>query len=335
MHHILVVNSSVSGDSSVSRTLVDHAVQRLLEEDPSAAVHRDLSHGPIPHLTPATAAGVRAVANTPEELGARALSDELIEELRAADTIVIGAPMYNFSIPSSLRAWFDHVLRPRVTFGYSEDGPKGMLVGKRAIVIESQGGIYSEGAAKLIDFQEPYLRQLLRFVGITDVLFVHAERIGFGPEARDAAMATARTKIDSIVARLSSPPDETAAEGEPQDFDTLMQANLLRVFGERDPESRIEAIREIYAADALLNEAERSVRGHEAISRAVEDLLSHLPPDFRFAAMRPALGHHGVGRLQWEGGQPGTKPAVTGVDVAHVEGGLIRTLHVFIDQLKS
>lgn len=116
------------------------------------------------------------------------------------------------------------------------------------------------------------------------------------------------------------------------DFDAIMQANLQRVFSERDPARRIAAIREIYAADAVLNEVERSAQGHEAISQAVTDLFSHMPPDFRFRAIRPALGHHGMGRLQWEGGQPGTPPAVTGMDVAHVEGGLIRALHVFIDQ---
>lgn len=205
MRKILVINSSVSGDASVSRTLVDFAVQCLMRDDPDSIVtSRDLSNGPVPHLTPATVAGVREVARTSDELGAQALSDELIEELRIADAIVIGAPMYNFSIPTSLRAWFDHVLRPRVTFAYGESGPTGLLTGKRALVIESRGGIYSEGSAKPLDFQEPYLRQLLEFVGITDVTFVHAERIAYGPEARDAAITAAKLQIESI-AHLFSP----------------------------------------------------------------------------------------------------------------------------------
>ncbi|UIJ70391.1 nuclear transport factor 2 family protein [Aurantimonas sp. HBX-1] len=116
------------------------------------------------------------------------------------------------------------------------------------------------------------------------------------------------------------------------DFEKLMQANLELVFGERDPARRTSAIRNIYHEDAELHEPERSVRGHAAISQAVSDLLLHLPPDFVFTALRPASGHHGVGRLQWRAGPAGGPIAVTGTDVAHVDGGLIRTLHVFLDQ---
>lgn len=116
------------------------------------------------------------------------------------------------------------------------------------------------------------------------------------------------------------------------DFETLMQANLYSVFGERDPARRMAAIRRIYAENAELHEPLRSARGHEAISQAVTDLLEHMPSDFVFTAIRPASGHNGLGRLQWQAG-PGEGPAaVTGTDVAHVEGGLIRTLHVFLDQ---
>lgn len=116
------------------------------------------------------------------------------------------------------------------------------------------------------------------------------------------------------------------------DFETLMRANLDSVFGERDPTRRMAAIRRIYEENAELHEPQRSVRGHEAISQAVTDLLEHLPPDFEFTAIRPASGHNGVGRLQWRAGPRGGPAAVTGTDVAHVEGGLIRTLHVFLDQ---
>lgn len=116
------------------------------------------------------------------------------------------------------------------------------------------------------------------------------------------------------------------------DFETHMQANLDLVFGERDSTRRISAIRNIYHENAELHEAERSARGHEAISQSVSELLQHLPLDFVFTALRPALGHNGVGRLQWGAGPAGGPFAVTGTDVAHVEGGLIRTLHVFLDQ---
>jgi FMN-dependent NADH-azoreductase len=103
--------------------------------------------------------------------------------------------MYNFSIPTGLRAWFDYVLRAGETFSYSETGPKGLLTGKQVMVIESRGGLYSEGPAQAIDFQEPYLRTLLGFIGLSDVTFIRAEKIGFGPDAREAALAAAKARI--------------------------------------------------------------------------------------------------------------------------------------------
>src|SRR5580692_8418468 len=200
MSTILVLNSSVSGDASVSRILVEEAVSRLLEAEPGATVvQRDLGAAPIPHLTTTNLAGVRGVPATDAELAARALSDQLLAELRAADTIVIGAPMYNFSIPTGLRAWFDYVLRAGETFSYSEAGPQGLLGGKRVIVIESRGGLYSDGPGWAMDFQEPYLRQLLQFVGITDVAFVRAEKLGFGTEPRDQAITSARRQLGELI----------------------------------------------------------------------------------------------------------------------------------------
>ena len=200
MSTFLVLNSSVSGDASVSRILVEEVVSRLLEAEPGATVvQRDLGAAPIPHLTTSNLAGVRGVPATDAELAARALSDQLLAELRAADTVVIGAPMYNFSIPTGLRAWFDYVLRAGETFSYSEAGPRGLLGGKRVIVIELRGGLYSEGPAQAIDFQEPYLRHLLGFMGLADVVFIHAKKIGFGPDAREAALVGAKAKIGAIV----------------------------------------------------------------------------------------------------------------------------------------
>jgi FMN-dependent NADH-azoreductase len=196
MNSLLVINSSAAREGSVSRTLVEETVARLLEGNPEAqVVRRDLGSSPVPHLTVETLSGVRGQPATAAENAARKLSDELIAELRAADTIVIGAPMYNFSVPTSLRAWFDYVLRAGETFSYSEAGPKGLLGGKRVIVIESRGGLYSEGPAGAYDFQEPYLKHLLGFVGITDVTFVHAEKIGYGPDARNAALTQAKARI--------------------------------------------------------------------------------------------------------------------------------------------
>jgi FMN-dependent NADH-azoreductase len=199
MNNVLVINSSAAREGSVSRTLVEDAVARLLETSPFATVvRRDLGESPVPHLTTATLEGVRGTPRTALEFEARALSDELLAELRAADTVVIGAPMYNFGVATSLRSWFDHVLRAGETFSYSAAGPKGLLDGKRAIVIESRGGLYSEGPMSAIDFQEPYLRHLLGFMGITDVTFVHAEKIGYGPDARAASLTQAKTRIAQL-----------------------------------------------------------------------------------------------------------------------------------------
>lgn len=205
MSTLLVINSSANTGASVSRILIEETVSQALKAAPNTAVmRRDLGSDPVPHLTTANLAGVRGTPATEEELAARALSDELIGELRAADTIVIAAPMYNFSVPTSLRAWFDFVLRAGETFRYSEAGPEGLLKGKKVIVLTSRGGLYSEGPGAAADFQEPYLRHLLGFIGITDVTFVHAEKIGYGPEAREAAIAGAKAEIAKIARNFST-----------------------------------------------------------------------------------------------------------------------------------
>jgi hypothetical protein len=115
------------------------------------------------------------------------------------------------------------------------------------------------------------------------------------------------------------------------DYDDLMQANLARVFGERDASRRTKAIAQLYADDAMLYEPDGSATGHAAINQAVKVLLASLPPNFVFSAIGPAVGHHGMGRLRWQSGPPNGPVAVTGTDVARVEGGRIQTLHVFLD----
>jgi FMN-dependent NADH-azoreductase len=200
MYNILALTSSLNGAASVSDALVEETIRQLRAQHPGArVVRRDLARDPIPHLLPDTFAGVRAEAGTPAEHIARALSDLLIAEVKTADAIVIGAPMYNFSLPTTLRAWFDHVLRPRVTFSYTAEGPKGLVEDKPVIIIESRGGLYSEGPAVAADFQEPYLRLLLGFMGLTDLRFVRAEKIGYGPEARAAAVESALVAIGHAV----------------------------------------------------------------------------------------------------------------------------------------
>jgi FMN-dependent NADH-azoreductase len=199
MTKVLVLNSSVSGEASASRALVQTAVDALSRPG-VAIIERDLGADPIPHLTPDTVGVLRgADPVTPAQIAARSLQQELIGELKDSDVIVIGAPMYNFAIPSGLKTWFDHVLRAGETFKYSEAGPEGLVTGKKAIVVLSRGGLYSEGPAAALDSQEPHLRTLLGFMGVTDVTFVRAEKLGFGPAAVEEAMGAAREQIGSVI----------------------------------------------------------------------------------------------------------------------------------------
>jgi hypothetical protein len=115
------------------------------------------------------------------------------------------------------------------------------------------------------------------------------------------------------------------------DYDSLMMANLTRVFSERDAARRLKAIAELYADDAALYEPDAEAKGHAAISQAVDGLWSHMPPNFVFAALGPAVGHHGIGRLRWQAGPPNGPVAVTGMDVAHFKGDRIHSLYVFLD----
>ena len=200
MANILILDSAATGEASVSRRLTRALADTLQRRDPSARiVHRDVGAAPIPHLTEASVPAIRAgIVETPEAERALALSDELVAELLAADVVVIGAPMYNFGMPSTLKAWFDHVLRARLTFRYSEAGPEGLLKGKKAVVIETRAGLYSEGPAAAFDNQEPHLRTLLGFMGIDDVTFIRAEKLAFGPEAADAAIRDALDALESF-----------------------------------------------------------------------------------------------------------------------------------------
>ncbi|HLZ74769.1 FMN-dependent NADH-azoreductase [Phenylobacterium sp.] len=197
MSKLLVLKSSTTGPTSVSNLLVEDIVTRHLDLDPATVVtERNLALDPLPHLTAMNVDGVRAHAVTDLEVETRDASDRLIAELFDADTLVIGAPMHNFSVPTTLRAWFDHVLRPQVTFGYSSAGPQGLVTGKRAILALARGGPYAEGQ---LDHQETYLRELLAFIGITDVEVIRAGRTAMGPEAREASTAAARADIAGLI----------------------------------------------------------------------------------------------------------------------------------------
>jgi len=201
MSTVLVLTSSALGAASVSNQLVQDAITQLVLQDLQLRVFtRDLGGKPIPHLTADSATALRGAEPANDaQASAQALSGELIAELKAADTLIIGAPMYNFGIASTLKTWFDHVLRAGITFKYSESGPVGLLKDKRAIVIETRGGLYSEGPAQVMDSQEPHLRNLLSFMGITNVKFFRAEKLAFGPEAREQAIDAARAQLTEAI----------------------------------------------------------------------------------------------------------------------------------------
>lgn len=203
---ILHLDSSILGDASTSRLLSAAIVEELLQQHPDAqVVRRDLVADPVAHLTGAIAAGFRApggVAATDQAtVSEHTKSARLADELLASEVIVIGAPMYNFSVASQLKSWMDRVAQPGRTFRYTADGPVGLSGGRRVIVASTRGGMYSTGAAADMDFQESYLKAFFGFLGIDEVRVVRAERLTKGPELRDRAIAEARATVPDVVTR--------------------------------------------------------------------------------------------------------------------------------------
>ena len=202
MATLLFVTSSLFGDGSQSQLIASEFIDRWRKSHPSTTVvERDLTADSMPHLSlSAFAAAMQpADARSATEREAAALADRLIEEVETANVIVMAAPMYNFSIPSTLKAWIDHIARAGRTFRYGAAGPEGMLKGKKVFIVTGRGGIYSNGPAKSLDFQEPYLRAVLAFLGLDDVSFIHVEGLKISPESAAAAIDRAREAIADIV----------------------------------------------------------------------------------------------------------------------------------------
>ncbi|MCE9687952.1 FMN-dependent NADH-azoreductase [Shewanella sp. AS16] len=197
MSKVLVLKSSILGDYSQSAQLVEHLIQHWQQQGAEITT-RDLAADPLPVLDGEIATGLRGGENlTQRQLSALALSDTLIGELKAHDTLVITAPMYNFSIPTQLKNWIDLIARAGVTFSYTEKGPKGLLEGKRAVVITTRGGMHKDGAS---DHVVPYLKTVLGFVGITEVETVYGEALAMGPEASEKALAAAKQDLEQVPA---------------------------------------------------------------------------------------------------------------------------------------
>ena len=158
----------------------------------------------MPHLSPENVSALQGNTDTPEAAATAALSQGVIDEVLAADVLVIASPMYNFGITSPLKAWFDHLLRSGVTFRYTATGAEGLVHGKRAICVVARGGVYAgDGPAAGADLQIPHLRTLFGFIGITDVTFVIAEGLSLGPDAKAAALEKATAEAREVAARFA------------------------------------------------------------------------------------------------------------------------------------
>ena len=199
MANVLVIESSARQQGSVSRQLTAQFIANWSSANPADQIKvRDLAVDQVPHLDANLLGGwmTPAEQQSDAEQAALALSNLLTDELLAADVLVLAAPMYNFAIPSTLKAWLDHVLRAGVTFKYTETGPQGLLSGKRAFILTARGGIYA-GSAQ--DHQEPYLRQALAFVGIHDVSFIHAEGLNLGSEFMEKGLNQAKAQLAQAI----------------------------------------------------------------------------------------------------------------------------------------
>jgi FMN-dependent NADH-azoreductase len=198
--NILQINSSARSSGSESTRMSDKLVAGLVAANPGASVvRRDLASDPHPTLDEAALGALfTPAADRSAEQNARiALDDALIAQVQAVDTIVIGAPMYNFGITTQLKAFFDAIARAGVTFRYTAAGPEGLLTGKKVYVNLSRGGVHRNGAS---DSQVPYLKTFLGFLGMTDVTFLYSEGMGMGPEAVAQAQAQADAQIDAVLA---------------------------------------------------------------------------------------------------------------------------------------
>ncbi|MCV0441008.1 MAG: NAD(P)H-dependent oxidoreductase [Hydrogenophaga sp.] len=206
---LLHIDSAITGDQSVSRQLTAQTVAAWVAAHPGTQVqHLDLAASVVPHLG-ADALGFRTgqAAATEAQRQENALSEALVSQFLAADVVVIGAPLYNFTIPTQLKAWIDRVAQAGRTFTYTEQGPKGLAGGKTVIVALTRGGVYSASdAGRAMEHQETYLQTVLGFFGITDVRFVRAEGVAMGPEPKAKAISAAEVEIRSLTAVAANQP---------------------------------------------------------------------------------------------------------------------------------
>lgn len=207
MRQILCLTSSPRRDTSYSNLVAARVLRELRNVHPDAFVTiRDLAGQPLPHIDDDFVTATRSVAG-PRTTRQHALveqSDILIDELLAADTIVIAAAMINFGIPSTLKAWFDYVARPGRTFRYTEHGTKGLLGGRRVILVLARGNVYSGGPLGAAEHDESYLRTVLGYLGITDIETILIEGVGLGPDAAERAVNAAVRRASTVAGILAT-----------------------------------------------------------------------------------------------------------------------------------
>jgi FMN-dependent NADH-azoreductase len=194
----LKLTTSIFAENGASSRLADAFVTRWLDAHPGAKViERDLATDPIPHLTAEAFAGFNAQPGglSATQQAAVETSDALIDELKRADVLVLGLPMYNFGIPSTLKAYFDYIGRAGLTFRYTENGPEGLLTGKRAYVFAARGGVYADASSET---ETAYVRQFLSFLGISEIEFIHAEGLAMSDGPRAAALESAAITIEKL-----------------------------------------------------------------------------------------------------------------------------------------
>lgn len=195
---ILLLTSSPRADSLSTKLATELAEKLSAQKSGAAIVSRDLTN--LAHIDDKFTVAIRTPADTrsAEQNETAKQSDALVQELLAADTLVIGTGLINFSIYSSLKSWIDNVARAGLTFKYGETGPVGLATGKKAYIVLASGGVYSNGPAAPLNHATPYLKSVLGFIGITDVEVIYVEGLAFGPEAAENAIAAARTRSDEL-----------------------------------------------------------------------------------------------------------------------------------------
>lgn len=198
--NVLQINTSLSGNHSQSTRLAAEFAASLAAQQPGSRVAvRDVAAEPVPHLDGARFGAFIAgpEARTPQQQAVVDYSDALIAELKRADVLVLGLPMYNFGVPSQLKSWFDHIARAGQTFRYTANGPEGLIKGKKAYVFATRGGLY---AGTKLDTQTNYVRDFLRFIGIDEVEFVYAEGLAISETSKQESLTRAQAQIERLAA---------------------------------------------------------------------------------------------------------------------------------------